>query len=163
MYPKGHRLKAYTLIEVMVVVATIGILASIAMPAYFSTVRQTRRVDAEQALQLFRQAMERHYSKTYSYTGAAEGGGNTGSPAMFSHGTPLDGGVGEGYYELAIEFANASCFEISATPTAKGQQAGDRCGPLVLNHAGQRGSALTDGTCWNGTDSYDSLDEDACG
>ena len=103
--PKGG---GFTLIELMITVAVIGILAAIAYPSYMESVAKSRRSNAEGALAGFANAMERHYTETGAYTGAASGGGNTGSPAssVYPSQSPLDGSTK--YYNLTISAATAT-------------------------------------------------------
>lgn len=142
---KGQR--GFTLVELMIVVAIIAVLAAVAIPSYQSSVLKSRRADSEGALQQFRQAMERHYTKVYSYTGAATGGADTGAPdpAVFASQSPVDGGTA--LYNLTISAANNNTYTLTATPV--GGQAADACGVLTLSNAGVRGSdgAAADG-CW---------------
>ena len=70
--------KGFTLIELMIAVAIVGILAGIAYPSYQDSVRKSRRADAKGALLGFANAMERYFTENNSYLGAGAGGGNTG-------------------------------------------------------------------------------------
>lgn len=137
----------FTLIETMVVVAILGILLAIAIPSYQNVTQKARRHDAEDALMGLRQAMERHYARNGSYAGAANGAG---VPQIFPARTPLEGSGH--YYDLRIEGITETRYELSAVPTV--MQSGDPCGTLRMNHAGVRGSALNDGSCWNGTTAF---------
>ena len=127
------RIKGFTLIELMITVAIVGILASVAYPSYMGSVTKSRRADAKAALLGFAQAMERHYTTEGTYAGAGtDNDGDTGSPTIFSTTSPLDGS--DVYYDLDIESASANSYVIGAVPT--GAQAGD--GILVLRSTGAR-------------------------
>jgi len=137
---------AFTLIELMVTVAVVGILAGIAYPSYQDSVRISRRADAKGALLGLANAMERHFTETNSYLGAGTTGGNTGSPTIFSATSPVDGGTP--YYNLTINAATAGSYTLNAAPT--GAQANDQCGTLSLTQTGVRGisTALAVTDCW---------------
>ncbi|WP_022940069.1 type IV pilin protein [Psychromonas hadalis] len=125
--------KGFTLIELLVVIAIIGILAMIAYPSYQESVKKSRRVDAQSALQGLALALERWYTTKGTYTGAATGGANTGAPVIFSTKSPIDG-AGT-YYHLKIQSASSSTYVIGAEPV--GAQSGD--GVLILKSTGARG------------------------
>jgi len=139
--------KGVTLIELLIAMGILGILAAIAIPSYQNVTQKARRHDAEDALMGLRQAMERHYARIGSYEGAAN---DAGVPQIFATQTPIEGSGH--YYDLKISGITDTRYELIATPTAVQQR--DPCGTLRLNQAGQRGSALTDGQCWNGTMPY---------
>jgi type IV pilus assembly protein PilE len=63
------RARGFTLIEMMITVAIIGILASIAYPAYQDYVRRAARADAKAVLMETAQFMERHFTTNNAYTG----------------------------------------------------------------------------------------------
>lgn len=123
--------KGFSLIELMVTVAVIGILASIAVPVYQNSVKKSRRTDAQAVLASFANAMERHFTNNTTYAGA-DAGAVPGPPAatVFPSQAPLGGGTAS--YNLTIESANSSSFTLRATPT--NSQAGD--GMLELDNTG---------------------------
>ena len=127
-----RKLKGFTLVEVMIVVAIVAILAAIALPSYQKSVSKGRRTDAMAALQGLAQAMERHYMTTGAYTGAATGGANTGAPTIFSTKSPIDGS--QTFYNLSISSATATTYTLTADPT-NGQE-GD--GNITLTETGAR-------------------------
>ncbi|MBT5967504.1 MAG: prepilin-type N-terminal cleavage/methylation domain-containing protein, partial [Gammaproteobacteria bacterium] len=56
---KAREIKGFTIIELMITVAIIGILASIAYPSYQESVYKSRRADGKGALLGLANAMER--------------------------------------------------------------------------------------------------------
>lgn len=68
---RNSRVSGFTLIELMVVVGIIGLLASIALPAYNDHMRKTRRGAAGTACLLAAtQRMERFYTTALAYNAA---------------------------------------------------------------------------------------------
>jgi prepilin-type N-terminal cleavage/methylation domain-containing protein len=59
----------FTLLEIIIVIIIVGILATLAMPKYFSTVEYSRSVEAMISLSAIRQSMERCYLQTRTYVG----------------------------------------------------------------------------------------------
>lgn len=132
---KGRKGQGFTLIELMITVAIIGIIASIAYPSYTRYVIESRRVDAQQALSSFATSMERYRTQNMTYRGAADGGADIGKPAQFPAQTPLDGGGP--YYNLTIASAAVSYYELRATPVPSSTQRDS--GLLLLRSNGLRG------------------------
>lgn len=124
----------FTLIELMITVAIIGILAGIAYPSYQDHVFKSRRADAKAALSGLANAMERYFTEWNDYAGAR---GINGVPltTVFSDTSPVDGGTAA--YNLRINAAGTSTYMLHAIPT--GPQANDRCGTLTLAHTGAKG------------------------
>ncbi|GBE08539.1 fimbrial protein precursor [bacterium BMS3Abin11] len=60
--------KGFTLIEVMIVVALIGILAALAYPSFRDSIRKSRRGDAQQGLMEIAQKLENFYARNATYT-----------------------------------------------------------------------------------------------
>ena len=131
---------AFTLIELMITVAIIGILVSIAYPSYQDSIMKSRRVDAQGALLGFANAMERFYTVNNTYPAA-------GTAGIYAATSPVSGGTA--YYLLSIAASTASTYQLQAVST--GVQATDKCGTLTLNQAGVKtfsGSGMTSADCW---------------
>ncbi len=65
--PAGRRLRGFTLIEVMITVAIVGILSAVAYPSYRDYVLRGQLVDATNGLANFRAEMERHFQDNRSF------------------------------------------------------------------------------------------------
>ena len=122
----------FTLIEVMVVVAIIGILSAIAYPLYNSQIEKSRRSDARVALLEIAQAQERFFTMNGFYTS---------NLAQLPIDDVLQTGDSEaGYYDIFLEFdppGDTGTFLVTARPDAAGPQTEDeKCTELTVNHLG---------------------------
>ncbi len=141
MTDKSH---GFTLIELMIVVAIVGILAAIAYPAYTEQVRKSKRADAQAALMGLANAMERHFTANSTYATAADGAG---VPLVYAAQVPIDGGTA--YYNLRVTAADGTSYTLQATAT--GSMASDAdCGNLTLTSTSVRGKSGTNTVdyCW---------------
>lgn len=137
------RHRGFTLIELMIVVAIVGILAAIAYPAYRDQVRKSYRADCAGALTSLANAMERYRTTNNTYTGA------TVANLMPSTTCPIDGG-GPATYNLQITAQDATTYTLQASIIGGGPMAGDACGNLTLNNRGVKGVSGTRSVqdCW---------------
>lgn len=125
-----HGLKkhnGFTLIELMIVIAIVGIITSIAYPSYQGFVKSSSRGSAQADLMALAAAMERHKAANYTYNGAAEAAANTGKPAVFHAHSPSGEPVANKKYDLTIDSVTASGngYVIIATPASGTAQIDD--------------------------------------
>ncbi len=136
--PYPPRQTGFTLIEVMIVVAIIGILSSIAYPSYTEYVRKGHRANAIAGLLQVAQWMERAATATGTY------------PLDANFSTELKDKLKkvEGdRYEITVASADGATFILTAT--AKGAQVDDKCGNFTLTNTGAKGvSKSTVADCW---------------
>ena len=140
---KKSSVSGFTLIELMIVVAVIGILAAIAYPSYQEHVNKSRRADAQASLFELAQFMERHYTSNGGYL---ENGNSGSGPGLPFNKAPKDGG--SEFYALSLSAVTAQAYTLQALP--KNSMAADKCGTLTLNSAGKKGQAAdrTLAECW---------------
>jgi type IV pilus assembly protein PilE len=123
--------RGMTLIELMIVVAVLGIIAAIGYPSYLDHVKKTRRAEGMGELLELADRMERHYSDTGTYD-QADGTDMTAATIYRST-------TENGYYTLSIAAGtNNIQFTASAAPTSKGQQNTDKCGTFTINSLGTK-------------------------
>ncbi len=136
------RKRGFTLIEIMIVVAIIGILSAIAFPAYQQYVRKSRRVDAKNAVLDMAAREERYFATNNKYS-------IKGTDFGFSTDTAIAVTTGsKSYYALTITQTATSDFTVTAAPT--GTQTADTCNSYIINSLGVQsnsGGAST-ADCW---------------
>ena len=126
--------QAFTLIELMIVVAIIAVLAAIAYPSYQEYIKRTHRADMQSEMMQQAQQLQSYYVIKHHYTDAA-----------LSY-------VGNERYALALTAQSAQTWTMTATP--KAAQAGD--GVILLNSQGQKCWTKGASTCaLSGTSNWD--------
>ena len=137
------KVRGFTVIELMVVVAIVGILAAIAVPSYQEYMLKSRRADGTAALLKLQLAQEKFRANCRFYAGAlgnADGcGANAGASTLdFSATSDSD------LYTIAITAADGNSYTITADP--KNRQAVDvSCDPIQFSYPD---GAKTPAGCW---------------
>jgi type IV pilus assembly protein PilE len=133
-----YRNLGFTLIELMIAVAIVGILLAVALPSYKDQIVKTRRSDGKAALTNVAQQLERCFSQHGKYTG-------TSCPADAStHDSE------EEWYEVEVD-STASTYTLTATPQGAQNTDDTKCKKLTLTQTGVKGIVGGSGTaadCW---------------
>jgi type IV pilus assembly protein PilE len=142
-FPGNRRLSGFTLIELMITVAIIGMLVKIAYPAYVNSVLKSRRTDAKTSLLDFAAREERYFSTNNIYTNTASNLGYSGSFPV----NVLSGSTA--YYQLSVSLTGTPTgTTYTATATAINGQTADACGNYTLTSGGVQGNSTTAANCW---------------
>lgn len=129
-------MRGFTLIELMITVAIVGILAAIAYPSYQNYILRSHRSEGMALLSEAAARMERYYAQNSTYkTASLKGLGLTGDDKA----TSLDSS--NKYYSLSLGTPTATTYNLSVVP--KNAQDKDTCGTLTLDSTGLRGAAGT--------------------
>mgnify|MGYP003375102406 CR=1 FL=1 len=143
-----NKVGGFTLIELMIAVAVVGILAAIAYPSYIDSIRKSRRADAKAVLLQAAQWMERFYTENNRYD-QNRAGTAVGLPTGLSR-APIEGT--NVYYIVTLTATTANSFTLQAAPTSTGSQDADPCETLTLTNTGVKGvtnsPTLTATECW---------------
>lgn len=122
--------EGFTLIELMITVAIIGILVAIAYPSYSNYKIRTNRADAQTELLRVAQRLQSYHLINHNYTSATllGVGGTLNYPKN-----------GVAFYNIGLVIdADNQGYILNASPVAGTVQAND--GRVAINHEGQK--------CW---------------
>lgn len=132
----------FSLVELLIVIAIIGIIAAIAIPSYSSYMTKTRRIDGTSFLIEVAGEQFRFFSEYNRYATSMD---------ELGYGTGATADSEEGFYTLSIVSDTPTSYVLTATPVATGPQSNDaECGSLTLNSSEQKGVTGTSNAldCW---------------
>lgn len=145
--PAGGRDRGFTLIELMITVAILAILASVAYPSYRDHVAKGRRAEAKTVAVEASQWMERFFAENYRYDENSKGTAVTDS-ALFAGRFPQAPKSGTASYNISLVDLTRQTYTIQLART--GSMASDKCGDLLITHTGVVGAKNYDTSAFSG-------------
>jgi type IV pilus assembly protein PilE len=139
----------FSFIELMAVVAIVGILAAIAYPSYIKTVQKSNRTDAKTELADLSQRLQRCFTTNGTYATAV------GTCTIKDELISANGVVTRGkFYVVKASNVAATSYTLTATPANGSVQEKDKeCASFVLDHKGKKSAKNSDNAdttdvCW---------------
>ena len=142
----GQRDSGFTLIELIIVVAIVGVLAAVAMPSYSNYIKRSQRADVRAQLLQAAQYLNKFYAANDSYS-VARNGNAVALPARLQI-SPADGSPLYRLDTVNSTFA-ATTFELIFQPV--NNMSNDPCGSFTLDNTGAKGitgTGMTRDDCW---------------
>ena len=129
--PVSFRSKSsgFTLIELMIAVAIVGVLAAIAYPSYIEYVKKGRRAELMVQMLKTRQLMERYYTENRTYPNTKYFNDN------LKINVPLGASDEKRNYVLWSDDLSDTTFKIMSS--GDGPMKGDKCGYPTLDNFGR--------------------------
>ncbi len=135
--------KGFTLIELMIVIAVVGILAAVAYPSYTDYVIRAKRGDAKAALLAVQIAEEKYRANNTTY-------GDMDDLGVLTFNDP-DYVSDDGHYTVTASNVTGTSYTLTATPKSPHSDA--ECGNLIITFASgtetKSASAGDKAACWD--------------
>ena len=135
LYMGNKKTLGFTLLELMIAVAIIGILATIAYPTYTSFVTESNRTEGQRELLRYANIQEQYFVDYRTYGTNLTALGQATNTVLTEHKK----------YQISVASASAAGFVLNAMPQGSQATNDTGCIPLTVNHVGAKGPA----GCWD--------------
>jgi type IV pilus assembly protein PilE len=120
--------RGFTLIELMIAVVLVGVLAAIALPAFFEQLARARRSDVQAALLEDAGYMQRYYGAHNAYADSP-------APQLPANRSPRSGPPG---YVVTVQVPADDPSSFVLVATRSGPMVADACGDFTYDNLGRR-------------------------
>ena len=142
MRDRSRRTSGFTLIELMITVAVVGVLSAVAYPAYQDSIRKGRRADARALLQAAGLAQEKYRLNNATFASATT---DLAPPCPTSGNCNSE----QTYYRLATPTGvSATGYTLTANAVAASQTADTGCTAITYAVSGSTITYGPSNTCW---------------
>lgn len=138
--------RGFTLLELMVTVAIIGILAAVAFPAYQSQVQKGKRAEGKAALLNSASKLERYYSDNnfFPSNSASCGNGTSSATALAAAAVAVFSGdsSSNNAYDMSVTFAlgaSSACAQVYTLTATPKNWTDSQCGNLTISNTSAKG------------------------
>jgi len=144
-----HRALGVTLLEVLVVVAIVGVLAAIGYPSYTQYITRTNRAVAKAAVLQVADRQEQFFADNKRYSASLVQLGYAADGFMLNdEGAAVADGDSQRIYSVALSNTSATTFTVNAAPQLRQSDRDQQCQTLTLTHTGRRGQTGPGDNCW---------------
>jgi len=141
--------RGVSLMELMIVVAIVGIIASFAYPSYTQYIVNTKRTAATSTLLQIADRQQQFFMDNKRFANDLTDLGFSANPLFVSSdGTPAAVGDSDTVYVFGLANVAATTYTAVAAPLAGQLKRDTDCGTLTLNQAGARAATGTADDCW---------------
>lgn len=143
--------KGFTLVELMIVVAIVGILAAIGYPSYIDYVTKTNRSVGTSTLLQVTARQEQFYLDNKQYADDLTKLGYPANPFYVDNNTEISGASSTAMlYKIEVNRTAVNKYTLSAVPLNQHLTRDTKCGTLTLDNRGTKGESGTGSVsdCW---------------